>query len=252
MIEFEKLCSDAEITGKNHALCDMMNYTHPETEHTSVFVSRAKGELCDLCNDKFYIATDDGRCVSRLWNGWGKHRDAVGNFGDFFTLEEYRGEGLGKRLLKMWYEDIMSIKDKPIGFFCTSAARIAKTYEEYGMTGIFPGQEGGPSYMPLGDSPKKFDDLCDMYYTYADTLTEKAATFEYRHEIDLLLKFYFMKSGIRFGFGDIPDLEYALVHRCENVKLYFAPNGHCVGWSVGEEMQLHPKYRKVNIIHYGK
>ena len=245
---FKKFYSDEEFTSSSQGLIDMIDSTNHGTPHTEVFKKRVKGELADICHDAFYIAEKDGECVSRLWNGWGRHNDSVGNFGDFHTLDDFRGQGLGGKLLDLWYEDLMATADKPIGLFCTSAQMIAKAYEKYGMKGIFAERIGGPSYMPLGDSPEKFSDLCDLYYTKSDTLIRKKATFEFRHEIDLLLKFTFMMMGIDFGIGDIPSLEWALLFKNDVTSLYFSQNGHCVGWSVDDQIQLHPLYKKSDIL----
>lgn len=245
---FKKFYSDEEFTSSSQGLIDMIDSTNHGTLHTEVFKKRVKGELADICHDAFYIAEKDGECVSRLWNGWGRHNDSVGNFGDFHTLDDFRGQGLGGKLLDLWYEDLMATADKPIGLFCTSAHMIAKSYEKYGMFCIVPGQTSGPSYMALGDSPKNFIDVCDLYYTHSDIIVQKKATFEFRHEIDLLLKFYFLSNGMNFGFDNVQSLEQALVINPDSAKLYFTQNGHCVGWSVGDNIQLHPKYDKSAII----
>lgn len=230
------------------ALALMLAKESPGKSYADVMRLRVAGALTDACTDTYFVALDGDKCVSRLWNGWGKHEGAIGNFGNFLTLEEYRGQGIGTRLLEMWYEDLQSCDDKPLALFCTSAPKAALMYEKYGMRPIVAGAAYGPSYMPLGDSPDDFEAFCQNYYQPTDTLTAKPATFEWRHEIDLLLKFALLQRDLPFGFEGMPSLEQALLTAPDQTELLFTERGRCVGWRYGGNAQVYPVYSEIEII----
>lgn len=209
---------------------------------------RVSGGTCQESIDRYYIAHENGACVSRLWNGWGRHENAIGNFGHFFTQEEMRGKGIGKRLLEMWHEDIMAQPKKPLGLFCTGPLSL---YKAYGFRTVKPDATwGGPMFLPLGNSPSSFGDFCEMYYEPSDTLICRKATVEWRHEIDCLLKFAFFDRGLDFDIGDVSYLEAALLYHPNEAKLIFTEKGKCVGWILGDEMRLYPAYNPKSIQHY--
>ena len=209
---------------------------------------RVSGGTCQESIDRYYIAHENGACVSRLWNGWGRHENAIGNFGHFFTQEEMRGKGIGKRLLEMWHEDIMAQPKKPLGLFCTGPLSL---YKAYSFRTVKPDATwGGPMFLPLGNSPSSFGDFCEMYYEPSDTLICRKATVEWRHEIDCLLKFAFFDRGLDFDIGDVSYLEAALLYHPNEAKLIFTEKGKCVGWILGDEMRLYPAYNPKSIQHY--
>lgn len=226
----------------------MLVQESPGKSYADVMRLRVAGTLAGECTDTYFVALDADKCVSRLWNGWGKHEGAIGNFGNFLTLEEYRGQGIGTRLLEMWYADLQARQDKPLALFCTSAPKAARMYEAYGMRPIVKGAAYGPSYMPLGESPDDFDAFCQGYYQPTDALTVKPATFAYRHEIDLLLKFALLQRGLPFGFEGMPTLEQALLTAPEKAALYFTDNGRCVGWCYDGHAQIYPTYEKIEMM----
>ncbi|MBQ7378885.1 MAG: GNAT family N-acetyltransferase [Clostridia bacterium] len=232
------------------ALACMLSDESPGKSYAEVMRLRVAGALAGACTDTYFVALDGDACISRLWNGWGKHKDAIGNFGNFLTLEQYRGQGIGTRLLEMWYADLQARDDKPLALFCTSAPKAAPMYAKYGMRPIDPSATHGPSFMPLGDSPDTFDAFCKAYYRPAQMLVAKPAGFEYRHEIDLLLKFALLQSDLPFGFEGMPSLEQALLTAPEKTALYFTDNGRCVGWRYDGKAQIYPKYTKTEIIEY--
>ena len=121
-------------------------------------------------------------------------------------------------------------------------------YEQYGMRPITDGATYGPSYMPLGDSPESFSQFCEQYYTPADYLIARPASFAYRHEIDCLLKFALLARGESFfGIGDIPSAEHAILYAPERAHMLFTESGRCVGWSADEQTQTHPQYSHCKI-----
>ena len=209
---------------------------------------RVSGKAANSCNDIYYIAHQDDKGLSRLWNGWGKHDNAIGNFGNFVTIEEMRGKGVGKKMLEVWFEDLQNQSSPPLGLFCTAAIRPAQLYFPYGFRPAISGQEYGPLYMPIGNSPKTFNEFCDMYYTPTDKLIRRSADIEWRHEIDCLLKFAFIERGLSFGIGGVSSMEEALLYSPENAEMLFTENGRCVGWIYKEQIQVYPTYKNVEII----
>ncbi len=225
------------------ALSRMLAKESPGKSYADAMRARVSGALASECTDIYFVALDGDDCVSHLWNGWGKHADAVGNFGNFLTLEEYRGQGIGTKLLELWYADLQARPNQPIGLFCTSAPGAARMYAAYGMKPILKDAQYGPSYMPLGDSPTDFAELCRTYYQPSDALISMPASFEWRHEIDLLLKFALLQKGLPFGFEGMPSLEQALLSAPEKTELLFTLQGRCVGWRYDGQVQVYPDYK---------
>ena len=248
MLTYHVYRPEEGMTEGGKALACMLSDESPGKSYADVMRLRVAGALTDACTDTYFVALDGDTCVSRLWNGWGKHEGAIGNFGNFLTLEEYRGQGIGTQLLKTWYQDLQRRDDKPLALFCTSAPQAALMYEKYGMRPIVKGADYGPSYMPLGDSPADFDAFCDAYYQPASALSVKPATFEWRHEIDLLLKFALLQRGLPFGFDGMPSLEQALLTAPDQTELLFTERGRCAGWRYGGTVQVYPTYEKSEII----
>ena len=79
------------MTEGGKALARMLSDESPGKSYAEVMRLRVAGALAGECTDTYFVALDAGKCVSRLWNGWGRHEGAIGNFGNFLTLEEYRG-----------------------------------------------------------------------------------------------------------------------------------------------------------------
>lgn len=229
------------------ALSRMLAEESPGKSYADAMRARVSGMLASECADIYFVAHEDGACVSRLWYGWGTHERAIGNFGNFLTLEEYRGQGIGTRLLEMWYADLQSRSDLPLALFCTSAPKAALMYEKYGMRPIAQDAAYGPSYMPLGESPARFADFCEAYYQPSSYLISRPASFAYRHEIDCLLKFALSVRGESLGIGETPSAEHAILYAPNRAQLLFTERGTCVGWSVDGQAQVHPAYRNLKI-----
>ncbi|MBO7296488.1 MAG: GNAT family N-acetyltransferase [Clostridia bacterium] len=229
------------------ALSFMLAEESPGKSYADAMRARVSGALVGECTDTYFVALDGDDCVSRLWYGWGTHESAIGNFGNFLTLEEYRGQGIGTRLLEMWYADLQARDDVPLALFCTSAPKAALMYEKYGMRPIAQDAAYGPSYMPLGKSPARFADFCDQFYQPASCLLSSPASFAYRHEIDCLLKFALSVRGESLGIGEIPSAEHAILYAPDRTQMLFTERGTCVGWSVDGQVQVHPAYRNLKI-----
>ena len=224
------------------ALSNMIKDLDLGVAYADMLRIRVSGGAYKESVDRYYVAHENGICYSRHWNGWGRHENAIGNFGHFFTIEEMRGKGIGKRLLEMWHEDLMLQSNKPLVLCCTAGERPGKMYEAYDFLRVREGANWGPMFMPLGNTPKNFRDLCDMYYEPSDTLICKKATLEWRHEIDCLLKFAFFDRGIDFDIGNVSYIEHALLHYPNDTRLIFTDKNRCVGWMLGKEVRLYPEY----------
>lgn len=243
MLQYDVFRPEQGTSEAGKALSRMLAEESPGKSYADAMRARVSGALARECTDTYFIAHEDGACVSRLWYGWGTHKASIGNFGNFLTLESYRGQGIGTKLLEMWYADLQGRTDLPLGLFCTSAPRAARMYEQYGMRPIMDGATYGPSYMPLGDSPESFSQFCEQYYTPADYLIARPASFAYRHEIDCLLKFALLARGESFfGIGDIPSAEHAILYAPDRAHMLFTESGRCVGWAVDGQAQTHPQY----------
>ena len=209
---------------------------------------RVSGALQEECTDIYYIALQDGALVSRLWNGWGKHPDAVGNFGNFQTNADLRGQGIGRQLLFTWQANLRARADAPLALFCNAGAEhLVKLYEPYGFRLAVDGTSVGPLYCPLGDSPSTFRAFCERYYAKVGEVVAVPATVGYRHEIDCLLRFALLNSGITLGLPGIGSMEQAYLQgRLGDLLLYQNGAGHIVGWGLktenGIEKQLYPAY----------
>lgn len=243
----EKFIPENGDSAAGRALRDMLRDENPGMSYADMMRLRISGAVSDECKDTYYVAHEDGVCLSRLWHGWGRHDFAIGNFGNFVTVEAARGKGIGREILKVWFDDLEKEEKKPLGLFCTTNGPILKTYLEYGFTLAISGTESGPLYLPLGDSPKTFLEFCELYYEPTNKLISRKASVEWRHEIDCLLKFSFIEMGLQFGIGEFSYVEEALLRSPENTRMIFTESGRCVGWSVGESVQIHPKYEGLKI-----
>jgi len=210
---------------------------------------RVSGKAAAQCRDIYYIATDNGgELVSRLWMGWGRHKGAVGNWGNFFTEPELRGRGIGKSMLKFWIEDVKNRDDAPLALFCTAGKdHLAELYRPYGWRPAIKGTTCGPLYCPLGNSPESFEQFRDEYYKPARELIFKPASLEWRHEIDCLFKFAMLTLGQDYLPRGVESLEKALLDRDESVRIIFTDTGIPVGLSKTQQdgqkdIRIYPTY----------
>ena len=210
---------------------------------------RLSGELLDVCNDIYFLTHDDGKGLSRLWMCYGKHENAVSNWGAVYTAEEARGKGLCARTLDYCFEQIDAMEDPPLALFCT-AGDVARLYKRYGFVPALKGTDKGPLYRPSANAPKTFGEFCESYYTPTDELFVIDADFGWRNEIDCLLRFALWDIGEEFGIKDVTDLYVLLMQTPERAKIILTKENRCVGWAVDDIMQLHPKYRDVKKITY--
>jgi GNAT superfamily N-acetyltransferase len=231
------------------ALRDMMADFDPGKSYADMMRHRISGKAADACHDIYYVAHENGAARSRLWMGWGRHADAIGNWGNFYTDEAFRSQGLGKALLDLWFEDLQHTAQPPLCLLCTTgSAWVTKLYARYGFRTVMKGQEYGPLYKPVGDSPATFDAFCDTYYHPSDSLLWRVADIAYRHEIDCLLRFVFAARGLTFGIGEVGSVEAGLLYHPTRTGMLFSADGHCVGWTFDGQAQVHPMYTKASII----
>lgn len=208
---------------------------------------RLSGALNNICTDIYFLTHDDGKGISRVWMGYGKHENSVCNWGAVYTEAEYRGKGYCAKNLDYCFEEIDALNDPPLALFC-SAGDVAALYRRYGFVPALKGTEKGPMYRPCGNSPKTFQEFCESYYIPTDELFIIDADFGWRNEIDCLLRFALLDIGETFGINGVDELRVLLMEEPERAKIILTKENRCVGWSVDGTIQLHPKYRHVKNI----
>lgn len=245
----ERFFCGTPATDASVALAAWLAETDTDRSYLPMMQYRVAGKAAQLCNDTYYIAMNGGNVVSRLWHGWGKHANAVGNFGNFLTKDEVQGQGIGRKVLDTWYEDLQQTQDQPLGLFCSAKnGYLIDLYGGYGFTQAVIKPTFSMLYKPLGDSPSTFAELCEDYYCEAKSLVVRPATVQWRHEIDCLLKFAMAAQGETFGLPGCKTLEEAIVWpNIGNAQLLFTEKDRPVGWSfTGADgvthWQIHPRY----------
>ena len=96
------------------AMQEMLRDIAVDKSYSKMMRLRLRGDAESECHDVYYTAMDGDRAVSRHWMGWGKHANAIGNWGNFLTIEEYRGKGIGGSVLKKWWDDLHSPDHCPL------------------------------------------------------------------------------------------------------------------------------------------
>ena len=211
---------------------------------------RIDGRAEAECNDVYYLCADnENNLISRLWMGWGKHERAVGNWGNFFTCPEYRGQGIGRKMLDFWHNDLKTRENLPLALFCTAGDEgLAKLYKPYGFRPALKNTTCGPLYCPLGNSPKTFEEFCKQYYTPAKSLDFKKATLEWRHEIDCLLRFAMLDMGLDYLPEGMTSLESSLLENgAKRIDIIFTDTNIPVGLARVRDggkcdISIHPNY----------
>lgn len=201
------------------------------------------------CHEIFFTASEENKCLSRIWMGYGKHEKSVANWGAVFTLEEYRGQGICGKLLSYCFECLPSLEVPPLALFCTAGTRrLADLYGKFGFVPAIHGWHYGPLYRPLGNSPTTFQTFCNQYYTETKYLKTVPATFDYRNEIDCLLKFALTDIGLEYGINGETDLADILMKNPNRAKIILTAENRCVGWILDGKSQIHPNYCNTPII----
>ena len=254
-ITYETFYAGAKPSDAAMALDRLLANENPDMTYSQMMRYRLAGKASNECTDIYFLASHLDTQVARLWHGWGKHPNAIGNFGNFRTAEAWQRRGIGRHLLNLWYENLQQHQaDGPLALFCTSSKpHLVKLYGEYGFRPALVGSEGGPLYCPLQNSPATFQEFCQQYYAPDDRLVIRPASIGWRHEIDCLLNFALLDAGESFAFPEMPKLEAALLNPSAGLaELIFTSKNHCIGWaftpSGGERMlQLHPSFRQQKI-----
>ena len=240
---FEKYVAGEPKNNAFAALDAMMRGVDVGRSYADMIRYRLGGAAANECHDAYYVAHENGNAIARHWNGWGKHSHAIGNWGNFYTEEAYRGKGIGGKLLKFWWEDFHAREEHPLCFFCSAGTKeLAELYSRFGFVPAMAGADRGPLYMPIGDSPSSFREFYNDYYKPSENIFYKSATVEYRHEIDCLLRFAFMDLGIPFGIGGVKMIETALLYHPQRAGIFLSDHGRVVGWSFDRKIQVHPLY----------
>lgn len=250
MITFDVFTPGKGLSDSAAALDRQLVNEDPDMTYSQMMRFRLSGQAASECTDTYFIATQAGRYVARLWHGWGKHVNSIGNFGNFKTLESFQRQGIGRKLLAMWHNDLTGRPDIPLALFCTSSQpHLVRLYGEYGFRPALCCAEGGPLYSPLGNSPDSFQEFCARYYSPAESLILRPASIGWRHEIDCLLKFYLLDHQRNASLPGAVNLEYALLHpEAGKAELFFTDAGYCVGWAFTPAggvryCCLHPDYQ---------
>ena len=231
-----------------------------QQSYARMMMYRLSGKAAGECEDRYFIAMDEGECVSRIWYGWGRHKYAVGNFGNFRTREDHQRMGIGRSLLDMLIASVRSSADLPRCLFCTcSKPHLVRMYAELGFRPALKGTDRGLLYCPLGGSPDTFDGFIEEYYRPALSLHLAPGTVGYRHEVDCLLKFSLCAAGEAqsFGLKSFPSYEEAFLALAGDpapgkLERVVTEDDRTVGWAFtpagGErEIQLHPAFRKMKV-----
>lgn len=243
---------DVYVTGQNRpdsvdALAESLVDFELSQPWSETLRMRVAGKLVDECKDTYYICTDEnGKLLSRLWTGWGRHERPVANWGHFVTDENLRGQGIGRVVMAAWQQDMATRDDLPLALFCTASERITAFYRPYGWRCAKEGEVKGPLYFPLGDSPETFEEFCKQYYKPASSLVFKKATFEWRHEIDCLFKFYMYCHDLGYMPAGADSLETALI-KGMNFEIIFTDSNIPVGLAHvledgTKDVRIHPDY----------
>ena len=242
---FEKYIPEEPKNQAYDALFRMMADFDRDKSYADMIRYRLSGAAAEECHDVYYVAHENGQAVCRHWNGWGKHPDAIGNWGNFYTDPQFRGKGIGGALLRFWFEDYQSASDLPLCFLCSAGTKeLTNLYGRFGFRVAIEGTEYGFLYKPVGNSPETFREFHRGYYKPSPVLYHRRASVGYRHEIDCLLKFTFKDLGLSFGNG----VESALLYTPERCGMLFSEDGHCVGWSYDGAIQVHPLYADATVV----
>ncbi len=247
---------DIYIPGQNmprsaYALIESLRELDLGKSYSEMMRLRASGGAADECKDIYYICTDKtGALASRLWMGWGRHSGAVGNWGNFFTSECFRGQGLGRQMITAWLNDLSSHTDLPLALFCTASERHTAFYSQFGWRCAIKGANSGPLYFPIGDSPETFEEFCREYYRPAKSLVFKPAKTEWRHEIDCLFKFAMLCEGKDYLPEGIDSLETALLKNDRRAEIIFTDQNIPVGLSYlqdngNKDIRIYPIYQNL-------
>ena len=248
--------TDSIAAGK--ALFEAMRNESPERSYSQMMQYRLSGNAANDCTDRYFIAVSGRQYIARLWHGWSNNANAIGNFGNFATVERFRGLGIGRELLKMWFEDINNIPAPPLGLFCTSKMELLSLYGRYGFrSAMRDSNDPAPLYKPCASKAGTFQEFCEEYYTASDTLQIRPGTIRDRHEIDCLLRFAFRDNKkMPFGFDDMPGYEPAFLAASAGLgnmpEVITTVNGRIVGWAYTplngkRQIQLHWQYKQDNI-----
>ena len=87
---FEKFTAGADKNGAYYAISEMMRDFDTDKSYADMMRYRISGNAADECNDIYYVTHEGQKALARHWMGFGKHENAVGNWGNFYTDPEYR------------------------------------------------------------------------------------------------------------------------------------------------------------------
>ena len=117
-------------------LLDMLKEIAPGTSYADMMRLRISGGAAKQCDDTYYVAHEDGVCYSRLWNGWGRHDNAIAFLATFLPLKRCADRGLGTGC---WRCGTRTYKAGTSGLWACSARRRSVR-----LSCIFPMASGRP------------------------------------------------------------------------------------------------------------
>ena len=243
MLKFEKYVVGSGETEGYKAL----KSTIPEEDTYMHF--RLDGNCLKDCEDVYFVAHEDGKALCRIWMCYPRHENAVSNWGAVYTLEECRGQGICNKTLKFCMEEIEKFENGPAGLFCTAGKQwLTDMYAKFGFVTAIHDTTLGPLYRPLKDSPKTFKEFYENYYTPAKSLKAVKANWEYRNEVDCLLKFALQDNGIDYAINGERDLNMILMKTPErDAKVILTDSGKCVGWMLDGVAKVYTLYENMEI-----
>ena len=210
---------------------------------------RLDGNCHKDCEDIYFVAHEDGKALCRIWMCYPRHENAISNWGAVYTLEECRGRGICNQTLDFCMKELEKLQNGPAGLFCTAGKQwLTDMYAKFGFVTAIHDTTMGPLYRPLKDSPETFKEFYENYYTPANSLKAVKATWEYRNEVDCLLKFALLDKGIDYAINGDRDLNMILMNQPErDAKVILTDTGKCVGWMLDGVAKVYTMYENMPI-----
>ena len=193
--------------------------------YDEVFMDRTPG-----VRNFLYVGRVDGTPCCRMWFGYNLATGA-GNFGNVFTLPEFRRRGIMREVLSVCTRELT--QSEALFCSCDAVATAAPTYERAGFRRIF-----SPAVPPMAlmrDSAVSFGEVTAAAYRDASGATIRGGTLADRFDCDKLLRYapeVYRKIAVE---GKAPSYlalweEYVRFDRA-NVKVLVARSGFCAGYA---------------------
>ena len=178
-----------------------------------------------------YVGRVDGVPCCRMWFAYNL-ATGVGNFGNVFTLAEFRRRGIMREVLSVCVRDILD--SDALFCSCDSAAAAAATYEQAGFRRIFS-PEMPPMALMRDPAVPSFGTVTAEAYRDASGATIRDGTLADRFDCDKLLRYapeVYRKIPVEGKASSYLALweEYVRFGRAK-VKVLVARSGFCAGYA---------------------